>query len=245
MYVLNIKSGLKALLLASVSVFALNASADIVISGTRIIYPESAKDVTVSMDNRGTRPLLVQTWLDDGRDSTNPQELKLPFIVTPPVSRVEPQKGQTVRITWLGQTLPKDKESLFWFNVLEVPPKAKESDNQSMLQLAFRTRIKLFFRPTGLKGEPTEAAKNIKWSQTRQGQRVVLSAKNDSPYYVSLASASLISGGKRYEIETHYIEPFSSQTMNVKNAPLTGNSKIIWQAINDYGGIDKYEFIQN
>ncbi|RHI00481.1 fimbrial chaperone [Enterobacter cloacae] len=245
MYVLNIKSGLKALLLASVSVFALNASADIVISGTRIIYPESAKDVTVSMDNRGTRPLLVQTWLDDGRDSTNPQELKLPFIVTPPVSRVEPQKGQTVRITWLGQTLPKDKESLFWFNVLEVPPKAKESDNQSMLQLAFRTRIKLFFRPTGLKGEPTEAAKNIKWSQTRQGQKVVLSAKNDSPYYVSLASASLISGGKRYEIETHYIEPFSSQTMNVKNAPLTGNSKIIWQAINDYGGIDKYDFIQN
>lgn len=245
MYVLNIKSGLKALLLASVSVFALNASADIVISGTRIIYPESAKDVTVSMDNRGTRPLLVQTWLDDGRDSTNPQELKLPFIVTPPVSRVEPQKGQTVRITWLGQILPKDKESLFWFNVLEVPPKAKESDNQSMLQLAFRTRIKLFFRPTGLKGEPTEAAKNIKWSQTRQGQKVVLSAKNDSPYYVSLASASLISGGKRYEIETHYIEPFSSQTMNVKNAPLTGNSKIIWQAINDYGGIDKYEFIQN
>lgn len=74
MYVLNIKSGLKALLLASMSVFALNASADIVISGTRVIYPESAKDVTVSMDNRGTRPLLVQTWLDDGRDTTNPQE---------------------------------------------------------------------------------------------------------------------------------------------------------------------------
>ena len=94
MYVLNIKSGLKALLLASMSVFALNASADIVISGTRVIYPESAKDVTVSMDNRGTRPLLVQTRLDDGRDTTNPQELKLPFIVTPPVSRVEPQKGK-------------------------------------------------------------------------------------------------------------------------------------------------------
>ena len=75
MHVLNIKSGLKALLLASMSVFALNASADIVISGTRVIYPESAKDVTVSMDNRGTRPLLVQTWLDDGRDTTNPSLL--------------------------------------------------------------------------------------------------------------------------------------------------------------------------
>ena len=86
--------------------------------------------------------------LDDGRDTTNPQELKLPFIVTPPVSRVEPQKGKPSE-SRLGQALPKDKESLFWFNVLEVPPKAKESDNQSMLQLAFRTRIKLFSVPLG------------------------------------------------------------------------------------------------
>lgn len=245
MHALNIKRGLQALLLASVSAFALDANADIVISGTRVIYPASAKDVTVTMDNRGTRPLLVQTWLDDGRDTTNPQELKLPFIVTPPVSRVEPKKGQTVRITWLGTALPQDKESLFWFNVLEVPPKASESDSQSMLQLAFRTRIKLFFRPTGLKGEPTEAAKNLKWTQNQQGQKSVLTAKNDSPYYVSLASAAIISGGKTYDIETHYIEPFSSQAMNVKNYTPGKNSKIIWSAINDFGGIDKYEYVQN
>jgi chaperone protein EcpD len=94
MHALKIKSGLQALLLVSVSAFAFDASADIVISGTRVIYPASAKDVTVTMDNRGTRPLLVQTWLDDGRDTTNPQELKLPFIVTPPVSRVEPKKAK-------------------------------------------------------------------------------------------------------------------------------------------------------
>ncbi len=38
------------------------------------------------------KPLLVQSWIDDGRDDTNPQELKLPFIITPPVSRIDPQK---------------------------------------------------------------------------------------------------------------------------------------------------------
>jgi P pilus assembly chaperone PapD len=72
---------------------ASNAKADIVISGTRIVYTQSSKDVVVNLDNHGTKPLLVQTWLDDGRDGVNPQELKLPFIITPPVSRIDPKKG--------------------------------------------------------------------------------------------------------------------------------------------------------
>lgn len=94
---------LTSLVCASAAFSTLNASADIVISGTRIIYPQSSKDVTVKMENRGNNPLLVQSWLDDGRDTVNPQELKLPFVVTPPVSRIDPSKGQTVRITWTQQ----------------------------------------------------------------------------------------------------------------------------------------------
>lgn len=141
-------------------------NADIVISGTRIVYPASSKDVIVNLDNRGNKPLLVQTWLDDGRDGVDPQELKLPFVITPPVSRIDPQKGQSLRITYMGSALPQDRESLFWFNVLEIPPKskAKEGESLNQLQLAFRTRIKLFFRPDGLKGTPGDAAANLKWS---------------------------------------------------------------------------------
>ena len=72
----------QAVLLATAVLATSNASADIVISGTRIIYPQSSKDVVVNLDNHGTKPLLVQTWLDDGRDGVNPEELKLPFIIT-------------------------------------------------------------------------------------------------------------------------------------------------------------------
>lgn len=53
--------GLKALVAAIACTAAFQASADIVISGTRIIYPQSAKDVIISLENRGQRPLLVQT----------------------------------------------------------------------------------------------------------------------------------------------------------------------------------------
>lgn len=83
----------QAVLLATAVLATSNASADIVISGTRIIYPQSSKDVVVNLDNHGTKPLLVQTWLDDGRDGVNPEELKLPFIITPPVSRIDPKKA--------------------------------------------------------------------------------------------------------------------------------------------------------
>lgn len=80
---LTFSTGLKSFIVAMTCVAAFQASADIVISGTRIIYPQSVKDVVISLENRGQRPLLVQTWLDDGRDTTNPQELKLPFVITP------------------------------------------------------------------------------------------------------------------------------------------------------------------
>ncbi|MEG5635214.1 fimbrial chaperone [Enterobacter bugandensis] len=236
-----IKTCLTALMLSAAFSVSHLAFADIVISGTRVIYPESAKDVTVNMENRGNKPLLVQTWLDDGRDTTNPQELKLPFIVTPPVSRVDPAKGQTVRITWLGQAMAKDRETLYWFNVLEVPPKAKEADSQNMLQLAFRTRIKMFFRPDGLKGDPATAAAQLKWSQ----QSNALIARNDSPFYVSVAKIETTVGGKNVELEPHVVAPFASQSYDLKTAGSAKISKITYTSINDFGGADKRDATVN
>lgn len=216
---------------------AFSANADIVISGTRVIYPQSAKDVTVKMENRGNKPLLVQSWLDDGRDNMNPQELKLPFVVTPPVSRVDPSKGQTVRITWTGQALPQDRESLFWYNVLEVPPKSKDVDAQSVLQLAFRTRIKMFFRPDNLKGDPSLAAGQLAWSQTNN----TLMANNNSPYYISMASATITANGKKIDVESHTIPPMSNEAIPVKNTSSLSGAKIEYLTINDFGGAEKHQ----
>ena len=228
---------LTSLVCASAAFTTLNARADIVISGTRIIYPQSSKDVTVKMENRGNNPLLVQSWLDDGRDTVNPQELKLPFVVTPPVSRIDPSKGQTVRITWTQQPLAQDRESLFWFNVLEVPPKAKDADSQNALQLAFRTRIKMFFRPDGLQGDPAIAAGHLQWSQ----QGAALIANNSSPYYVSMAKATVTVKGKKIEVDSHTIPPRSHEIIPIKNSPTLQGGEIEYIAINDFGGTEKHQ----
>ncbi|MEB7912785.1 fimbrial chaperone [Citrobacter portucalensis] len=226
---------------AAFTTFQVNA--DIVISGTRIVYPQSSKDVIVNLDNRGNKPLLVQTWLDDGRDGVNPQELKLPFVITPPVSRIDPQKGQSLRITYMGNALPQDRESLFWFNVLEIPPKskAKEGESLNQLQLAFRTRIKLFFRPDGLKGTPGDAATNLKWSQKKEGNTLSLFAQNDSPYNVSVSNVKLKMGGKEYTVDSKSVLPFSGVSMPVKGLSNNISGTVIYNTINDNGGTDKRE----
>lgn len=75
--------------------------------------------------------------------------------------------AQTIKLMYTASSaLPKDRESVFWFNVLEVPPKpdAAKAANQSLLQLAFRTRIKLFYRPEGLSGISSDAPLALKWS---------------------------------------------------------------------------------
>ena len=46
--------GLKVACLAAAVFASFQASADIVISGTRIVYEQSQKDVIVSLDNRGS-----------------------------------------------------------------------------------------------------------------------------------------------------------------------------------------------
>ena len=84
--------------------------------------------------------------------------------------------------------LPQDRESLFWLNVLGLPPKTQAS--QGSVQLAYRTRIKLFYRPSGLAGSPAEAVSRLGWQgQAGGGLRV----SNPGPFHISLSEV-LLSG---------------------------------------------------
>lgn len=216
-----------SLILAAASGFA---SASVVISGTRVIYPSDAKEISVKLVNKGKRPVLIQSWLDDGDDKAKPEDIHVPFVLTPPINRVEPEKGQTLRISYLGGSLPADRESVYWLNVLEIPAKNPLLKDKNLLQLAFRTRIKLFYRPADLKGNANEAANQLVWK--RNGQQ--LQATNPTPYYISLANIT-ISGKKTV---ADMIAPFSKKEFNVT---AKSGDKITAKYINDYGAVSSLE----
>lgn len=133
-----------SLMLTSIVSISLPASGAVVITGTRVIYPAAEKEVSVKMNNNGSSPVLVQSWIDNGDRRSTPENAKAPFFITPPVNRVNAGRGQVLRIRYTGETLLQDKESVFYLNVLEVPPKVKNADGQNMLHMAFRSRLKLF-----------------------------------------------------------------------------------------------------
>jgi chaperone protein EcpD len=218
------------------------ANASVVITGTRVIYPAKAREVTVKLNNNGNAPALVQSWIDDGDASVKAQQRPMPFTLTPPVFRIDPGKGQTLRVTYTKEPLPVDRESVYWLNVLEIPPKPQmsEEENRNYLQMAFRSRIKLFFRPTGLEGNAGEAAARLAWSLARSsgdGKQVVLLAKNPTPYYVTVARASVDIDGKTYESESGMIDPRGQQefVLNGLRQIPQKQPRIQFATINDYG----------
>lgn len=189
------------------------AEASVVINGTRAVYPAKQREISVRLDNKRTIPVLVRTWLDNGDAQASPESSEVPFSMTPPIFRMNADASQTLRIMHTGETMPADRESVYWLNVLEVPPKADGSSNT--LQFAFRNRIKLFYRPTNLAGQPIDAPAQVRWSLIAMpdGSGMALKGDNPTPYHVNLGTLELKAGTQSWGTrETGgMVKPMSSE----------------------------------
>lgn len=209
------------------AVLSVSSYASVIISGTRVIYPSDQKELTVKLDNVGKSPVLVQSWIDNGDADARPEKIQVPFILTPPINRIEAKKGQTLRLSYSGTPLPANKESVFYLNVLEIPAKDKNLQSSNLLQMAFRSRIKLFFRPVGLTGNANDAVKALNWRASSNG----VTASNPTPYYVSLVDVAL--GGKK--VEGQMVPPGGSQSFALPG--VGAGSQLAISSVNDYGAI--------
>ncbi|MGF6266649.1 chaperone protein EcpD [Paraburkholderia youngii] len=225
-----------AAIACSVASFA--AQAAITITGTRVIYPAQNREVNVRLNNVESRPVLVQAWLDDGDAAAAPNEIKVPFTLLPAVFRVEPHRGQALRIMFAGGDLPVDRETVYWLNVLEIPPQPKDADDRNMIQLAFRTRIKMFYRPTSLLDDPTAGRAQLKWhvESDDKGHRVVR-LDNPSPYYISVGMAEVETAGKKVALLPTMAPPFGHVDLHPQEGKLDikAPATVSYTVLNDFG----------
>jgi P pilus assembly chaperone PapD len=223
-----------ALLAVTALLCASTAAAGVVMNATRYIYDANQKEITVKVSNNGKLPVLTQAWIDDGDARSTPEHVNVPFNLTPPIARVEAGKSQTLRISHTGGDMPADRESQYWINVLEVPPKAQASEDSSKMQLAFRYRLKLFYRPDGLPGSAAGSPDKLSWGRTAAGG---LSVSNPSAFHVTLNDVRLAVAGSEASVEPFALGPFASTTRKLKQPlPPTGDVRVHYQSINDYGG---------
>ncbi|MBJ9212040.1 fimbria/pilus periplasmic chaperone [Citrobacter freundii] len=217
---------MKGLLVLFISSIVLPAHAGIVIYGTRIIYPAEKNEVLVQLMNQGERSSLVQSWIDDGDTSLPPEKIKVPFLLTPPVVKVAGDSGQQIKIKKMANMLPNNKESLFFLNVLDIPPNNPDSAGKNVLKFAMQNRIKLFYRPKGI--SPVNKHTFQKLSMKRSGS--IYSIKNDAANWITVTEVK--ANNVKINNESIMLAPLSSADVALKNTN-ANNYKIT--IIDDHG----------
>ncbi|MEB7742644.1 fimbria/pilus periplasmic chaperone, partial [Escherichia coli] len=91
------------------------------LGATRLIYDPDASGETLTIFNHQDYPVLVQSEvLKEDRTGG------APFVVTPPLFRLDGQQSSRLRIIRTGGNFPTDRESLQWLCVKSVPPRAED-----------------------------------------------------------------------------------------------------------------------
>lgn len=219
----------------SVSAFALvllaqQAHAAIALDRTRVVFDGDKSSTSVSITNQNkSLPYLAQSWVEDAQGN----KVESPLTALPPLQRVEPGAKGQVKIQSTGNQagLPQDRESLFYFNVREIPPK---SNKPNTLQLALQTRVKMFYRPATLalgQGEENEAQKKL--TLTRQGESYTLN--NPTPYYVTIVSAAASEKGESISgFKPLMVAPKSTLPLGGSASALGSHPVLTF--VNDFGG---------
>lgn len=197
----------------------MTANAGVIIGGTRVIFEGAKKEATINITNPDNTPYLIQSWIDmqDGVSG------KAPFIITPPLYRLDGGQKNLERIVMTG-SLPQEQESLFWLNIKAIPSASKQ---MNALQIAVKTRIKLIYRPEGLRAStPEEQANKLTWQQSGNAIQV----NNPTPYVINFNEITL--GGRKLDDVT-YVLPGASARFSLPEG-VSGHS-LTFKVINDYG----------
>ncbi|EFK4582157.1 molecular chaperone [Escherichia coli] len=209
-----------------------SVQAAISLDRTRAIFNGGEKSMALNVVNDNKQlPYLAQAWIENERQE---KITTGPVIATPLVQRLEAGAKSMVRLTVTPDInkLPQDRESLFYFNLREIPPK---SDKKNVLQIALQTKIKLFYRPKAIEVKP-----NAVWQyqlilhKTNGGYRI----ENPTPYYVTVIGF----GGSEKEAKG---AAFEAVMLAPKSAQSVTSGTYITpylSYINDYGGRPVLQF---
>ncbi|WP_050567199.1 fimbrial biogenesis chaperone [Vibrio owensii] len=207
-----------------------------VMSGVKPVHTREVigldNEYKVDIVNTSDNKYLVQAWLED----LNGSKKNIPVVLTPPIFEIENYGTGLIRLLPITNSLPKDRESVFWLNTQEIPQKSKDQ-GVNRLQMAVRTRIKIFLRPKQLSIQGLkEASSNLVWSK----HDTYITATNDSPYYLSMGELMIETNNNSERLPDRFdmVPPFSTQNYDLpelyQNKPIT----IKHGVINDFGGIN-------
>jgi len=232
---------LTGLMLLLIGVASTSAQAAVSLAGTRLIFDGAFREVSIDVINRSPREVLLQAWLSSAAGEGDGVPDDLPFALTPHLSQLPANGKQALRILYEGVGMPQERESLLHLYVMEIPRRA---EGENPLSIAIRQRINVFYRPSGLPGDPADSAQELLWYLTLDANGATsLRVSNRSAYHATLQNLRLDGvDGKRDVSDYLLLPPGATRTLSL-DADEPGNSR--WQhlsfnALTDYGGQRNY-----
>ncbi|WP_145572720.1 fimbrial biogenesis chaperone [Yersinia mollaretii] len=228
-----VNSGISTLLLLLMMASSTSAIASVIAERTRVIFSEGSTEESLQLVNSNKYPVAVQVWVDDGDLMATPEKAISPVLVLPPVFRLQPQAQRSLRLILSGASkLPVDRESAFWLNVYEIPPKSTTKvEDESFVTLGLRMQYKVFYRPNSIPAPGETLGKALTFTLVRSGDSALIKVNNPTPYYASLASLTLGSA----EALPDMVAPFSTLDFPLNHSPTAGNPTLNFVLIDDLG----------
>ncbi|ARR51843.1 Clp protease ClpE (plasmid) [Photobacterium damselae subsp. damselae] len=154
------------------------AFAALALDATRYIYKGDKQTLSAVVENQTKSDFGAQVWLDNIVE----KDTRPTFIATPSFFKVKGDGKQVFRIMKVSDHMPNDKESIYWLNLQEIPPKSKSSG----LVMAIRTKVKMIYRPAAIVDGRQDAEQNLTISYLPGAQWLV----NSTPYIFAIDSVT-------------------------------------------------------
>lgn len=196
---------------------------------TRIIFDGKNKSDDISIINDDNRPYLIQA----GITSMLEGEISPHFIIVPPIFRLDNKTTSSLRILIKDvDTLPEDRESLFYLNTKIIPATQKDEES-SKLVIVTSFIIKVIYRPANINKPYDKDYEKI--SLENKGKQWFFN--NPTPYHITLNK--IIINNKPYDKSIN-LPPFSETDIFSETSIVDRSiSQASWHIINDYGELSK------
>lgn len=102
--------------------------------------------------------------------------------------------------------MPGDRESLFYLNVLDIPPNSDENKDKNIIKFALQNRIKLIYRPPGVQKVDKATFSRLQLLRAPGS----ISVKNNSANWITISE---VKAKSKVNKETLLLAPWSSQSI--------------------------------
>ncbi|EST17033.1 hypothetical protein EDP1_3836 [Pseudomonas putida S610] len=209
--------------------------AALTLSNTRIVYPSDSRSTSVVVRNPSKQIYAAQVWINTQADDS---VTAVPLLPSPQLFRLDPGQEQLLQISALPNDLPDDRESLFFFNLQEIPQAVPGQYNA--LNIALRTRLKLFYRPHAIKGSPATQANQLQFSLHSANGRTQLKAHNPTPFHITFSQLEVVGAQRSGKLEKlPMLSPFSDHYVPLEGVRPGPDLQARFSIINDFGGYTK------